>query len=1527
MTPDTLTRLRQGRPSAGALLLSTVLLSSILLASPAIAVPADTEKALPPLDSGCGVNMSCPTPPRPDHCSPSSSGNPCDGAGPASIGNTSGTNQGAGNPINVITGNKYREEVDLPPLPGVLGLEIVRHYNSALSGPRVAPGMLGRGWRLSYETELFVVGRTLQIRQADGAALIFNRDPRQPSLCSSSDPAHGTLHVLASGGGDTYEWRWPNGRVLSFDARGRLLQIAAPTGEFVSLQRGAQGELLRVTDPQGRSLVFEYASPRSRGFRGVLAIAAPTGRFAYAYGDAGGADPLRLASLSAVTLPGGVLRRYHHEDARHPTLLTGISVAGETGTAASRLATYVYDDAGRAVLSVRGEPRRLDAAGRPVPGTGVGQVALDFGRAGRTVLTNSLGQTTIYTHAIVGGEYRLLAVVGAGCASCGESNVRYGYDRLGRLVERTKLDARGRPLHALRSGRDALGRVVRESRVDYANGRPLPERLIARYAYDGPSPRPALVARPSVVPGKEHRIRFSYNDRGQPLEVTESGFSPLDAAGEPAVSAEKATPITRTTAYVYATINARSLLVAIDGPLANGPRNDPTDSDVTRFEWDDRGDYPLGIIRPGNLASRVEARDEAGRPTAVREANGVLTQLQLTPTGQTTRIERAGRVVSITYDARMQPISLTGNDGQTIRVAYLPGKLRYTLPDGQTREETTNSEQQVTSTGWLDGQGRRLSEPSRLEYHPQTGQLAGVTLPSGLRTTFGYDAAGQPSHWQRGKAGGSQRFDPQARLLEADVSGANYQMRADEHAASLALTLPTGAVHVERIDDFGRVVQQTGPERGVRSARYDEAGRTLEVRDTVRMMTARYDAAGRILERRHRNLTDGQERQVRTTWQGTLLVRIDDAEQITEYAYDDNARRISERVSLKSHDKDQADAVYLTRYRYDALGRIEQTLLPEGATLTPRYDAIGRIIRVDYQPPAHAWWVKAIRWVWADYGTRPLINELASDSAHGVLGYTHANGERVKNHHDQALRITQRQDGASITQLGYNADDEIDVLKRNSQALELRYDLRGRLQHVIQGGTRRQHFNLDTNGNRLELGNGGNRPYAYRPQSDQLLAEADRRYTYNATGEPVQIEDKVTRRLTYDPLAQVAQVTDDGREVARYRYNQNRQRIAKAVNGRTTFYLWQGGAIAAEADAQGRIEKRYIYMGSRPVALIQYDGGYKSKLYAIHTDHLGTPLQVTDADRKIIWQAEYDIYGRASVRQHSLHVAAGPPASSLFGIQVAHARTPASFSFNLRLPGQYEDAETGWHYNFHRYYNPDTGRYLTPDPIGLQGGTNLYGYVDGNPAGVGDPWGLYRLVMGFEVNNPAAFAGGVHNLNIDYGHTFFYLVDNDNKISSVFSFGPAVSVAEKDDVVWGVEGALDYGISEASKLFSIDINPLQYFSIKSDVSKYRFIPTEKYWTALNNTCAESAVDVLGKWYLGLGLPSGKSPIKVPDDFSAITDKYGVTSKGISNISLTNPYALFNQMVAAGFTYHTHTAPLGKIKTGTVDPMVTKGWVK
>jgi hypothetical protein len=101
------------------------LLACVMMASPA---RADLP-LFPSQPPACPPNSSCApgTPPAtpPGTCGPGNGGATCGGAGPATLGSGTGVNVGAGNPINVINGNKYQREVDMAPLPGTLGLEIV----------------------------------------------------------------------------------------------------------------------------------------------------------------------------------------------------------------------------------------------------------------------------------------------------------------------------------------------------------------------------------------------------------------------------------------------------------------------------------------------------------------------------------------------------------------------------------------------------------------------------------------------------------------------------------------------------------------------------------------------------------------------------------------------------------------------------------------------------------------------------------------------------------------------------------------------------------------------------------------------------------------------------------------------------------------------------------------------------------------------------------------------------------------------------------------------------------------------------------------------------------------------------------------------------------------------------------------------------------------------------------------------------------------------------------------------------------
>ncbi|QPS11369.1 RHS domain-containing protein [Delftia acidovorans] len=124
----------------------------------------------------------------------------------------------------------------------------------------------------------------------------------------------------------------------------------------------------------------------------------------------------------------------------------------------------------------------------------------------------------------------------------------------------------------------------------------------------------------------------------------------------------------------------------------------------------------------------------------------------------------------------------------------------------------------------------------------------------------------------------------------------------------------------------------------------------------------------------------------------------------------------------------------------------------------------------------------------------------------------------------------------------------------------------------------------------------------------------------------------------------------------------------------------------------------------------------------VHTDHLGTPRELTNAEGHIVWAASYRAWGATASIDHPAvlrTVRMGNTLTQHWVEQDQHSRPEQ----NLRFQGQYFDVETGLHYNRFRYYDPDVGRFVSQDPIGLVGGVNHYFYAP-NPINWSDPYGL-----------------------------------------------------------------------------------------------------------------------------------------------------------------------------------------------------------
>ncbi len=156
------------------------------------------------------------------------------------------------------------------------------------------------------------------------------------------------------------------------------------------------------------------------------------------------------------------------------------------------------------------------------------------------------------------------------------------------------------------------------------------------------------------------------------------------------------------------------------------------------------------------------------------------------------------------------------------------------------------------------------------------------------------------------------------------------------------------------------------------------------------------------------------------------------------------------------------------------------------------------------------------------------------------------------------------------------------------------------------------------------------------------------------------------------------------------------------------------GRLIAESNQKGEVLKECLWLDGELIAAAEGGG-----LYFAHRDYRNQPCLVTDKDGAAVWKAVSSPFGATRVLS---------PFRSDFG-KIAETpnqniETIGSFTLNLRLPGQYFDAETGYHYNGLRDYSPELGRYLQADPIGLNGGMNLYAYCGGDPVNKADPMGL-----------------------------------------------------------------------------------------------------------------------------------------------------------------------------------------------------------
>ena len=413
------------------------------------------------------------------------------------------------------------------------------------------------------------------------------------------------------------------------------------------------------------------------------------------------------------------------------------------------------------------------------------------------------------------------------------------------------------------------------------------------------------------------------------------------------------------------------------------------------------------------------------------------------------------------------------------------------------------------------------------------------------------------------------------------------------------------------------------------------------------------------------------------------------------------------------------------------------------------------------------------------------------------------------------------------------------------------YDEADRLITVTQNNTQTMSWQYDDNSNRTQQ-NKDNRQQQYHYNANQELIEisSDEQttyYQYDPNGALIEQSGSNPRTYQYNSYGRLAAVIENEQTIASYGYNVFGQRTSKTINDLTTYYHYSEQGLESEYNEQGELMQGYYYspqnsLGNAPVAIKHNDNGITQASY-YQNDHLNTPQMLTRPNGAVVWQGQYDAFGEVT-------------------------QTNTQVSNPLRFPGQYQDDETGLYYNWNRYYDNSIGRYVTSDPIGLNGGLNTYGYALGNPLRWTDSRGL-------EVVAQDSISRNALNTLQSSSST------GESIVSSLNSSGANVNIRARSGVLGSVASALGGGKS----YYNPDTNTIIYdpnqgqdeFGMPNEIVLGHELVHAYHDEVLGRNSRNTLKSTLQQWTVH-GIPGGaNSEMQCFPNFSenAIRDDYGI----------------------------------------------------
>jgi RHS repeat-associated protein len=581
-------------------------------------------------------------------------------------------------------------------------------------------------------------------------------------------------------------------------------------------------------------------------------------------------------------------------------------------------------------------------------------------------------------------------------------------------------------------------------------------------------------------------------------------------------------------------------------------------------------------------------------------------------------------------------------------------------------------------------------------------------------TTFTYDSLGNVKTVNRPLSRTtSYSYDALNRMTQQNVTVGSATLVTKQSYDGLdrtaTVTDPRNLVTSYAVDGLGNQSQLSSPDTQGTSYTADDEGNILTVTD-ARGKTTRfqYDALGRILQAQYQSGTPSQFEYDGGPGGPAVeignLTRITDESGSTTFTHDMKGRVLTKTQVVSAGG---SNAQFTLRYSYgnsgSSIGKLESMTYPSGARVNYHYDAGGRVSKITLNQSDGSGGTSALAEV-------TLVADIAYTPT-GNVKFWHW-GSLSLPAYRRAYDLDGHLTSYPIDMFGttrtvtYNAASLVTAYthtgRSNSAPAQydqvFDYDAADRLASFTLGGVTTT-YTYDVNGNRTQQ-TGPNVTYSYDGTNNRLKSatfSTPKTYSYDAAGN--RIGDGLNT-YTYNDRGRLAQVR--GNAVLDMYYNALGQRVLKAGATSRLYYVYdEEGHTIGEYGQDNASAVETVYLGNLPIAVLT-----PQKYFYVFADHLDTPLVLVQPFGTIAWDwRKHDPFGNNA--------------------PIASAALPA---YDHRFPGQVADDETGLYYNYFRDYDPQTGRYVQSDPIGLGGGINSYGYVFNGPANYVDPAGL-QVVM------------------------------------------------------------------------------------------------------------------------------------------------------------------------------------------------------